>query len=563
MTSRPGGCHWKAWLLAALSVLPLPAAAALRATVEPQVVDELDTTRLTIRDSGSSQTQPLDLEPLEQDFEVLTTQSASQYRSINGRVESWVEYQILLRPRRTGELTIPPIEVGGESTEPLTLQVRGIDPGLKDAIDRMVFFETKVTVDPVYVQAQTVLVRRLYYSSGAQIYSDLPGVPQVPHAVVMPLGDATSTTTIRDGRRYGVIEQRFAMFPEQSGKLTIPAISVTSSVRVQSNGRARRSGVRVTTDPITVEVLPIPPEYPTGQPWLPARNLTLSDQWTPEGDHVGVGDPLRRTVSARVEGNVSSAIPPLEPTLPEANFRRYPEPPNLQDDAGHGTLRGLREQSYSIIPTAPGTVTMPPTEVTWWDVNANQVRTARAPGRTLEITGVPARPSEKPPPQATATPEPAAPPPPTADEEASPDMPGWLETLRRDASLWLGATVLASLGFMLALWLRRRRTESVADRSPSRSRRWRTLRQACRGGDGAMIHRALLDYLQAHYHASQTESMQRFRGDGHGHLIDALNASLYRPGNDSRVEGREVLNAVREIRRGGHLRKDPLPALYD
>ena len=210
------------WLLAG------PAAAELTATVEPRIIDEFDTARLTIRTTGTNQTQPLGLYALEEDFEVLTTQSSSQYRAVNGQVESWVEYQILLRPRSSGDLTIPPVTVGDQATPALPLRVRGMPAELREAIERMVFFESELTRDPVYVQAQTVLIRRLYYASGAQIYSDLPGMPEIPDAIVMPIGETTSTATIRDGQRYGVIEQRFAILPERSGELTIPAISVTS-----------------------------------------------------------------------------------------------------------------------------------------------------------------------------------------------------------------------------------------------------------------------------------------------------------------------------------------------
>ena len=40
----------------------------------------------------------------------------------------------------------------------------------------MVFFQTQLSRNPVYVQAETVLLRRLFYSQGVQIYSDLPGI---------------------------------------------------------------------------------------------------------------------------------------------------------------------------------------------------------------------------------------------------------------------------------------------------------------------------------------------------------------------------------------------------
>jgi len=557
-------------ILALLAVLAAPAAAELTATLEPRIVDEFDTARLTIRATGTNQTTALDLEALEEDFEVLTTQSSSQYRSINGRVESWVEYQVLLRPTRSGDLTVPPVGVGGEATEPLTLRVRGMSAELRQAIERMVFFETELTRDPVYVQSQTVLIRRLYYSSGAQIYSDLPGMPEIPGAIVTPLGETTSTATIRDGQRYGVIEQRFAILPERSGVLDIPAISVTSSVRLRADGRTRRTGVRVATEPLTVEVLPIPPEYPADHPWLPAESVSLSETWTPDTRRMEVGEPLRRSLRAEVLGNVASAIPPLTAALPDDHFRRYPEPPEISDDERGNSIRGLREQAYSIIPTAPGTVPLAATEVVWWDVDARAVRTARAPGRTMTITGAPARAPADAAGSADTDRRPAADAAPADGEPAVAPVedlvPG---RTRRETVYTLGAAllVIGVLAYLLRGVLAGTEPgRSATGMAPSRRTMREHLAQACKRGTTADVHEALLDYLRVHYATPLPEAQRRFRAAGHGDVLDGLNAARYRDGGD-RVDPATIWQAVRALERHRFRarRRDTaaLPPLYD
>ena len=219
----------------------------MQARVDPPVVDEMETVRLTLRVDGSNQSEGLDLGALESDFEVLGTNTSSQFQSINGQVQSWVEYQVSLRPKRAGTLEIPALSIAGQTSAPLSVRVRPLAPEVRQTIDRMVFFEVEVSPNPVYVQAQALMTRRLYYASGVQIYSDLPGVPDIPNAVVIPVGETRSTTEVRPEGRYGVLEQRYAIFPEQSGSLVIPEISVTSSVRLTSSGRTRRSGIRVST----------------------------------------------------------------------------------------------------------------------------------------------------------------------------------------------------------------------------------------------------------------------------------------------------------------------------
>jgi hypothetical protein len=567
--------------LAALLPWSPSATAEVRASLEPSTIDEFDTTRLVVRVSGTHEAVRLDLSALEADFEVLTTQSASQYRSVNGRVESWVEYQIMLRPKRAGELTVPPIRIGGDHSDPVTLTVRAIAPDLRDTIDRMVFFETELTADPVYVQAQTVLIRRLFYVSGAQIYSDLPGLPEIADAVVVPLGETTSTTTVRDGQRYGVVEQRFAIFPEQSGELTVPAISVTSSVRFERDGRVRRSGVRIATEPMTIEVLPIPPEYPADEPWLPAENLLLEDDWTPAGATVQVGEPLRRSLRATVTGNVSSAIPPLEAALPDDQFRRYPEPPELEDDPRGSSLRGSRVQSYAVMPTAPGAVTLPQAELVWWDVNRREVRTARAPGKAFRVTGSAATQAPPSEPAESA----AALPPPVLDTDVRQDQVPWPGPQRRRMALLvtLGVVAAGLLLYALGRWLghrpwRRWRPRWLPSRTaaraalPAERAAWQTLRQACRSGDPTTMHRALQDWLRARFRTSKTEAVARFRAAGHGPLLDRLSAACYGRASAGTPSGGELLRAAKRLRRSrvagrwrrvvGH-RGSPLPALYD
>ena len=575
-------------------LVPPPADAELRASVAPKVIDELGTARLTIRATGSNQTQALELSSLEKDFDVLGTQSASQYRAVNGQVEAWVEYQISLRPRRAGTLIVPPVRIGAESTGPLQLTVQPVESQVRDAIDRMVYFETELSTNPVYVQAETVLTRRLFYSSGAQIYSDLPGIPEVANAVVRALGDTRSSTTFLDGQRYGVIEQKFAILPEQSGTLIIPSIAVTSSVRLESNGRMRRSGVRVSTDELKLEVLPIPREYPADQPWLPATAVTVTDHWSPDNGRVSVGDPVSRDLEIRVTGNVASAIPVVKSELAEASLREYPEPPYLQDDASGSSVVGLRRQSYALVATQPGSVQIPKVSITWWDVANRRIRNAEAPGRLLGISSAPGGsrlPGSQEQPGADATGAEAR-----VEELSagtamsgedtrlagagpeSPQRPAWAL-----AALFAGLAVIGFMGwFLTARHLKHaprqdrpgskdtlaglRTGRPSGEGSTSLRARRRALHAACRSNDASAMHRKLLAYLCSVYELPPGQATARFRDAGHGAVLDALNAGLYGRSAASQAEGAtgdDVLAAVEALDcDAGRTPDDPLPELY-
>lgn len=388
------------------------AQADLTARLSSPQIDETQTLELTIRtDSRDVQGMP-DLAPITKDFEVLTTRTSSQYRVSNGNVQAWTDWIIALRPLRVGTLNIPPLSYRGEETQPLQLRVVPLDPAIKQQMGDRVFFETTTEPERPFVQAQVVFVRRLLYADGTQIYGEMPDTPVIEEAVVIPLGNATSSTVTRNNRRYGMIEQRYAIFPERSGTLEIPGAVVSGSVRMNVNGRLRRNGVRVIADPMELQVRPIPEDYPADTPWLPATRVDLIEAWDQSPPVFALGEPLTQTLIVRSDAATGSIIPPLDYSIPDSHFRSYPEQPDIADNQRLGGIIGTRSQTWSLIPTAGGRVTLPEVELTWFDTDREEVRVSTLSARTLSISGAP--PPEPPPPE-TAEAAPAAP--------AEPDQP--------------------------------------------------------------------------------------------------------------------------------------------
>lgn len=378
------------WLVLSLTVAALCAPVAqadLVARLSSPQIDETQTLELTIRtDSRDVQGLP-DLEPVTKDFEILTTRTSSQYRVTNGNVQAWTDWIIALRPLRVGTLNIPPLSYRGEQTKPLSLRVVPLDPELKKQMGDRVFFETSTEPESPYVQAQVIFVRRLLYADGTQIYGEMPDTPVVEDAVVIPLGNATSSTVTRNNKRYGMIEQRYALFPERSGELKIPGAVVSGSVRMNINGRLRRNGVRVIAEPVTLSVKPIPADYPANTPWLPATRVDLIEAWDNSPPTFALGQPLSQTLIIRADAATGSIIPPPDYVIPDSHFRSYPEQPDIVDNQRGGGLIGTRSQTWSLIPTVVGDTTLPMVELTWFDTAREEVRVSRLARRQLTIGG--------------------------------------------------------------------------------------------------------------------------------------------------------------------------------
>ena len=361
-------------LILVISIWSTASNAELSTRLSRSSIDELESVQLTIRANGTRSVEELDLSELEKNFQVLNTNTSSQYQYINGNEQSWVDYQITLKPRIAGTLTIPSLTIGNESSLPLTLKVRPISQSLRDEINQLVFFEVETSKESVYVQEQLLFTRRLVYSNGVQLYNEIPGPPKIANALVLILGETRSGTTERNGKKYGVVEQRFAIFPEMSGKLEIPAIDITASVRLIERGRVSRKGVRVSTTDLIVNVMPVPEAYPEEAPWLPAQAIILTQTLEPGVNKANVGDTLQRKIQVRIDGNTGSILPSLNAQPSESLFSIYPTAPSIKDDTSGDSVIGFRTESSSIVPLRPGQLSLGETSITWWDTVSNEVR---------------------------------------------------------------------------------------------------------------------------------------------------------------------------------------------
>ena len=361
-------------LILVISIWSTASNAELSTRLSRSSIDELESVQLTIRANGTRSVDELDLSELEKNFQVLNTNTSSQYQYINGNEQSWVDYQITLKPRIAGTLTIPSLTIGNESSLPLTLKVSPISQSLRDEINQLVFFEVETSKESVYVQEQLLFTRRLVYSNGVQLYNEIPGPPKIANALVLILGETRSGTTERNGKKYGVVEQRFAIFPEMSGKLEIPAIDITASVRLIERGRVSRKGVRVSTTDLLVNVMPVPEAYPEEAPWLPAQAIILTQTLEPGVSKANVGDTLQRKIQVRIDGNTGSILPSLNAQPSESLFSIYPTAPSIKDDTSGDSVIGFRTESSSIVPLQPGQLSLGETSITWWDTVSNEVR---------------------------------------------------------------------------------------------------------------------------------------------------------------------------------------------
>ncbi|WP_115528794.1 MULTISPECIES: BatD family protein [Xanthomonas] len=412
-----------------------------------------------------------DYTPLRNDFALGAKSANQQMQVTNGSVTVRALFGVVLTPRKSGELIVPAIRVGNERTEPLRLQViaSANDPVSNSAGNRggggngsgsaaasgpseaqgneEVFVQTQVDDPQPYVQQSVGVVVRLYFAN--QLASGELDLEAPDGASLQRIGDDVSSVKLVNGRQYNVVERRYLLVPERSGRLLLPS--------ARFNGRSvggffddyfgRGNGeLSARSASIPLQVRAQPATAP--QPWLPLRSLQLRYTATPQ--RATAGEATQFVVEASARGATQAQFPELPtPSVPDAQV--FAEPPQYEERFVDGSPQLRLTRRYSIVPNRAGPLVVPGLQVAWWDVGAGAAKTASVPDLTLDVAaGSGAFAAPAPAPAANPSSTAAAPAPTAGTLSLQPPPPaqrpwGWIAAALGFALLWVITLVWALL----------------------------------------------------------------------------------------------------------------------
>ncbi|GFM63192.1 BatD family protein [Pseudomonas capsici] len=370
-------------------------AAELIAKVDRTRLNSGETVELTLETTDVTLFGKPDLSALDANFDVRGTRQINRLTTLDGGNQATTRWIITLLPRQSGIVVIPSLQLGELKSQPVSLQVMQSDSREKGSQLAPIFIEASLDQESVYVQAQAVLTLRIYHS--VSLFDDSSLSPlQIAEARVDKLGDSRTYEKLINGVRHGVIETRYAIYPQQSGTLEVPAL-VFSATLVQTGSQNQEASpfgpqpgrlMRVSSARMPLNVKPKPADYPADVPWLPARSVTLEESWNPEPGNSQVGDSLTRTIILKAEGLSGSQLPPL-PATQVAGLRHYPDQPQLGNLISERGLIGTREEREALVPNRPGAIDLPTVDVTWWNTREDHLEHSSLPARTLQINNNP------------------------------------------------------------------------------------------------------------------------------------------------------------------------------
>ena len=525
----------------------------VRASVDRATVRANESFTYTIVAEGNGRDDP-DTSAIEQQFDVLSRTSRTRIEIVNTRRRQVVEWDYELFPPGPGSFVLPPVTVAGASSNAVEIEI--LPAPVSDEVLADVFIEVDAQPSTPYVQSQVLYTLRLFV--GVNTGRATLTAPRVSggEAIVERLGEDRQYQTTRSGRSFSVRERRYAIFPQETGPLTVGPATFEAMV-VPSRGFSRVQRLR--SNEIELDVRPAvapPPEFPNAV-WLPARSLALTQDWVDEGGRFSPGVPRTRLLTVRADGVLETQLPELDLT-PATGIRQYPDQPELDRRISEQGVQGERIERYAVIAQSSGEIEIPGEELAWWNVDEERWDVARIePGMVTVEPGI----------------EPVFEAPVPEQVEASagilPETPA--------TNWWPAVSAALALGWLatLAGWMRSRTSGRGATARPiSAPRRGknrhllRKLRAACEDNDAAAAHSLLLQWAELRFPESPPQSLGALADrlpPAVAAEIATLEASVYGAGADE-WNGKGLAAALKGVdavaRESSKGQPDPLLPLY-
>ncbi len=388
----------------------------------PSISTSVDKTQVPLGQSlnleinySNSQPPQANLSELRQDFDVVGVMESTNINIINGQHNMEYIRKFKIIPKREGDLTIPPFsDAQGNQSAPINIKVLPAGtvvstPANSNASapvqnESNFSMRGRINNNNPYVQQEIIYTLSLLDSGGLQGREPVFELNNKDW-VIRAIGTPEINPLVVKGKKMREITFKYAMFPQRSGKLTIPAARFEGYTLSRPKKRidpfadlfgddlsaslgftfAEQNPVILRSKPIDVDVKPIPAAN-DGNWWLPAQDVMLADKWEPDTSKFNVGEAIHRTVYLKADGVLDNQLPELQ--FASINgIKQYPEKPATEMSVDKGRVVSIMKMSNVYIPSRNGKMTIPEMKINWFDVNSQEIKTATLPAKEIDIIG--------------------------------------------------------------------------------------------------------------------------------------------------------------------------------
>jgi hypothetical protein len=289
----------------------------------------------------------------------------------------------------SGNLIIPKIKFGQDSSPALKINVSQSSTNKNSSQNGDdLFLEVSVNTEKPFIQSQVLYTVKLFRR--VDLAKANLSEPELPDAVIEKLGEDAIYTTQISGATYGVIERKYAIFPQKSGAVTIKPLILNADIVARGKQSFFSSQMTqrriVKSNPVTLNVQPISATAENST-WLAAENVGISQTWSGDFSQMKVGEPLTRTIKLVAQGSTVGQLPELGNTQIDVQLKTYNDQPVLHEDKTPTGIIATREEKIAFIPAKGGNYTLPEIKISWFNTRTQKIENATLPEMNLTVLG--------------------------------------------------------------------------------------------------------------------------------------------------------------------------------
>jgi hypothetical protein len=297
--------------------------------------------------------------------------TSSQYNLIGNKISVAMTWSYMLKPQKVGKFTLPSIDISydGKNYKTNSVAIEVLPAFQKPAPDKSApntytdsFYGGTHKVEAIvdnpspYVNEQATYTFRYLYTARAPILKLPKYTPPSFTGFWEKQLSQKKTETVIGGVHYWVVEIPVALFPITAGTITLePAkLSLPTSI-----GPERV----LVSNPVEIHVRPLP------QAGKPADFKGVVGQYRIDAQvdrqTLEAGSALTLRVQVTGQGNIETLAAPIIPSLPGVTVYD----PKITDAVSEidAKIYGSRTYEYAIIPSQPGTQTIPAISYPYFD----------------------------------------------------------------------------------------------------------------------------------------------------------------------------------------------------
>ncbi|MDU1890577.1 MAG: BatD family protein [Dysgonomonas sp.] len=338
--------------------------------------------------------------------------------NINGKMtsESNITFTYTLIAKEEGTFTFPAasIKVNGRNYKSNTAQIKVLPPDKNaeaaqpgqqqqatsstSTVDKV--SETDIFVRPIFSKTrlkeqEAVTVTFRLYSTLEILYFTDAKFPEFEGFMTEEFDLSRNQQVAMEhykGRNYYTINfKKTLLFPQRSGKITIPGGNVVAMIRVPSGRKVQtffgpqevmtevKKDMRIA--PVTVDVSALPTQNKPLNFSGGVGNFSFKPSISSE--KVKANDAVTITLEIKGSGNLKLIKNP-EIKFPK-DFETYDAKVNNDFRLSDNGLSGTKTIEYMFIPRYPGKFTIPPIEFSYFDTQSNSYKTLTSPEYNLEV----------------------------------------------------------------------------------------------------------------------------------------------------------------------------------